>query len=114
MAEQNNSYPMISEKTWWTIREKFQATVPSVVSTTYIKSLLTLGSDNSATSNVISPLKRMALIDSEGKPTPPLLSKKRLKSFLKMDIMQEQLKKRINCWIISSRIKLGCIKAVPH
>ena len=70
MADQNNTFPMISEKTWWTIREKFQATVPSVVSTTYVKSLLSLGSDNSAISNVISPLKRMGLIDNENKPTP--------------------------------------------
>lgn len=70
MAEQNNTYPMLSEKTWWTIRKKFQATIPSVVSTTYVKSLLSLSSDNSAISNVIAPLKRMGLINSEGKPTP--------------------------------------------
>lgn len=70
MAEQNNSYPMISEKNWWTIRDKFKSTVPSVVSPNYVKTLLTMSSDNSANSNVISPLKRLGLIDDENKPTP--------------------------------------------
>lgn len=59
MAEQNNSFPTISEKNWWTIREKFKSSLPSVVSTTYIKSLLSMANDNSANSNVISPLKRI-------------------------------------------------------
>ncbi len=69
MAEQNNSFPTISEKNWWTIREKFKSSLPSVVSTTYIKSLLSMANDNSANSNVISPLKRIGLIDNENKPT---------------------------------------------
>ena len=69
MAEQNNSFPTISEKNWWTIREKFKSSLPSVVSTTYIKSLLSMANDNSANSNVISPLKRIGLIDDENKPT---------------------------------------------
>lgn len=70
MAEQsNNGYPMISEKNWWTIRDKFKATVPSVVSANYIKTLLTMSSDNSANSNVINPMKRLGLIDDDNKPT---------------------------------------------
>lgn len=70
MAEQNNnSYPMISEKNWWTIRNKFKSTLPSVVTPNYVKTLLTMSSDNSANSNVISPMKRIGLIDDENKPT---------------------------------------------
>lgn len=69
MAEQNNSYPTISEKNWWTIREKFKASLPSVVSPTYIKSLLSMANDNSANSNVINPLRRVGLIDDDNKPT---------------------------------------------
>lgn len=69
MAEQNNSYPTISEKNWWTIREKFKASVPSTVSSTYIKSLLSMANDNSANSNVINPLKRIGLIDEDNRPT---------------------------------------------
>lgn len=69
MADQNNSYPTVSEKNWWTIREKFKASLPSVVSPNYIKTLLTLSSEASAKSNVIVPLKRLGLIDDDGKPT---------------------------------------------
>lgn len=70
MAEQNNNgYPMISEKNWWTIRDKFKATVPSVVTANYVKTLLTMGSDNSANSNVIIPMKRIGLLDDDNKPT---------------------------------------------
>ena len=70
MADQsNNGYPMISEKNWWTIRDKFKASVPSVASFNYIKTLLTLSSDASANSNVIYPMKRMGLLDDENKPT---------------------------------------------
>lgn len=70
MSEQSISgYPMISEKTWWAIRDKFKASVPSVANTVYVKSLLNLSSDASANSNVISPMKRMGLLDDDNKPT---------------------------------------------
>lgn len=69
MAEQNNSFPSISEKNWWTLRDKFKASIPVNVSTNYIKTLLSMANDNSANSNVISPLKRMGLVDDENKPT---------------------------------------------
>ena len=69
MADQNNSYPTISEKKWWTIREKFKASLPATVSPNYINTLLTLSSEASAKSNVIVPLRRLGLIDDDGKPT---------------------------------------------
>ena len=70
MAEQNNiGYPTISEKAWWIIREKFKASIPSTVSSTYVKSLLSMASDNSANSNIITPMKRLGLIDEDNKPT---------------------------------------------
>ncbi len=70
MAEQNNlGYPAISEKSWWTIREKFKASLPTIVSPTYVKSLLSMANDNSANSNVIVPMKRLGLIDDDNKPT---------------------------------------------
>ena len=69
MAEQNNSFPSISEKNWWTLRDKFKASIPANVSANYIKTLLSMANDNSANSNVISPLKRMGLVDDDNKPT---------------------------------------------
>lgn len=68
MAEQI-TYPSISEKNWWTIREKFKSSLPSTVSANYIKTLLTLSSEDSAKSNVIIPMKRLGLVDENNKPT---------------------------------------------
>ncbi len=69
MTEQNMGYPTISEKAWWTIRNKFKASIPSAVTPTYVKTLLSMASDNSANSNIITPMKRLGLIDDENKPT---------------------------------------------
>lgn len=70
MAEKNNNgFPMLSERNWWVLRDKFKASVPTTVSPNYAKSLLTLGSDASANSNVITPMKRLGLLDDENKPT---------------------------------------------
>lgn len=33
----SNSYPMISEKNWWTIREKFKASLPAIATPNYEK-----------------------------------------------------------------------------
>lgn len=71
MAEQtSNGFPMISEKNWWTLRGKFKASLPAAATPNYIKTLLTLSSDSSANSNVITPMKRLGLLDDDNKPTP--------------------------------------------
>ena len=62
-------YPMISEKSWWQIRNQFKKTIPSVVNVSYLKSLLSLNSDQSAR-NIMSPLRQMGIIDADGKPQP--------------------------------------------
>lgn len=66
MAEKQ-IYPMISEKSWWQIRNQFKKTIPSVVNVSYLKSLLSLNSDQSAR-NIMAPLRQMGIIDAEGKP----------------------------------------------
>lgn len=68
MAEKQ-IYPMISEKSWWQLRNQFKKTIPAVVNVSYLKSLLSLNSDQSAR-NILSPLKQMGIIDAEGKPQP--------------------------------------------
>ena len=68
MADQI-SYPMFSERSWWIIRDRFIASIPTVVSTNYVKSLLTLSSDASANNNIIGPMKRLGLLTDDGKPT---------------------------------------------
>lgn len=69
MADNKQVFPMISEASWWTLRKRFQASIPSEVSTGYVKSLLSMSSDSSAFSNVINPMKQLGLIDTENKPT---------------------------------------------
>ncbi|UOO37941.1 DUF5343 domain-containing protein [Oscillospiraceae bacterium CM] len=67
MAEKQY-YPMIAETSWWTLREQFKKTVPSVVSISYLKSLLSLTSDQSAR-NILAPLRQMKIVDENNKPT---------------------------------------------
>lgn len=62
-------FPMMSETSWWALRQQFKKTIPTVVSISYLKSLLGLTSDQSAR-NILSPLKQMKIIDEEGKPLP--------------------------------------------
>ncbi len=70
MTEQNqSSYPMISEKAWWTLRDKFIASVPAMMTPSYVVTVLSLKDNSSATSNVITPFRRLQLIDDEGRPT---------------------------------------------
>ena len=68
MTDQD-TYPMLSEKNWWFLRDKFKASLPSTVSVNYVKTMLDLSSDASANNNVILPMKRLGLIDDENKPT---------------------------------------------
>ena len=65
-------YPMISEKSWWQLRNQFKKTIPSVVNVSYLKSLLNLNSDQSAR-NILAPLKQMGIIDTDGKPQPRVM-----------------------------------------
>lgn len=62
-------YPMIFEKSWWQLRNQFKKTIPSVVNVSYLKSLLSLNSDQSAR-NILAPLRQMGIIDADGKPQP--------------------------------------------
>ena len=64
----NITFPKIPVSNWYAIRKQFAKTLPSVVSQTYLQSLLKLGSAKSA-QNFISPLKMMGIIDEECKPT---------------------------------------------
>ena len=65
----SKNYPTITEKSWWAVRNKFKASIPSFVTPSYILSFLPLNSIPSANSNVVVPLKRMGLIDFNGVPT---------------------------------------------
>ena len=65
------SYPMISEKVWWTLKKQFKKSVPSEISLQYLTTLLQLSSTSSA-ATIFGPLKQIGLIDEKGKPTERL------------------------------------------
>ena len=69
MSEEKVSYPCISERAWWTLRDQFKKSIPSEISDVYIQTLLGMQSTSSARNNVIVPLKAIGFIDADNKPT---------------------------------------------
>jgi Family of unknown function (DUF5343) len=66
-AKENISYPLFSVNSWWAIRKKFIQSMPPRVTDTYLSTLLSM--EIKSARNLVSPLKRMGLIDNDGKPT---------------------------------------------
>lgn len=69
MAERSRpSYPRLSTKAWWTIRQRFQQSLPSAVTPGYLATLFNCA-EASASSNYLRPLKMLGLVNDEGKVT---------------------------------------------
>jgi hypothetical protein len=68
MAKTPTTYPKISRKLWFLVRNKLKQSIPSVISPTLVMSLSQM-KEGSARSNVINPLRELALIDENSKPT---------------------------------------------
>lgn len=62
------SFPKISRKIWWLLRDRFKKSVPSAITPTIVSALSPMA-DASARANVISPLRQLGLVDENGKPT---------------------------------------------
>jgi Family of unknown function (DUF5343) len=62
------TYPKISRKIWWLLRERFKKTIPTAVTSTFVTSITPM-TDGSAKSNVIAPLRELGLLDEASKPT---------------------------------------------
>jgi hypothetical protein len=69
MATAPQTYPKISKKNWWLLRDRFKKSVPSAVTPTFIHSVSPM-TDASARANVILPLRELGLLDDTDKPTP--------------------------------------------
>lgn len=61
-------YPMISTSAWWKLRKQFQQTMPPRVTVNTLASFFGM-TPKSVGINVLSPLRKMGLIDSEGRTT---------------------------------------------
>lgn len=69
MAGAELSFPKIASANWWALREQFKKKVPATVGPSYLSSVLGEMSDSSAKSNLITPLRKVGLLDDEGRPT---------------------------------------------
>jgi len=65
----NATYPKVGRKVWLALRARFLKSVPSVVTPTYISSVMPMEAA-SARANVMNPLREMGLLDKDFKPTP--------------------------------------------
>ncbi len=68
VEKQQISYPQMSANNWWALRNKFIQSVPANVTASYLSTVLPM-TQQSATNNLLRPLKRIGLVDQENKPT---------------------------------------------
>ncbi len=61
------SYPTFPKQAWWTLRKNFSQRLPGVVDREYLSSVLNMQLETAQ--NIVPPLRRMGLIDENGKPT---------------------------------------------
>lgn len=68
MAATAVTYPKISKKSWFLVRDRLKKSLPSAITPTLVISLSHM-EEGSARSNVINPLRELGLIDDKYKPT---------------------------------------------
>lgn len=62
------TYPKISRKIWWLLRDKLKKSVPSAITPTFVTALSSM-QEASAKANVLVPLRYLGIIDENNKPT---------------------------------------------
>ena len=67
MAEPKRNFPMLPVGHWWSLRKKFEQSIPGVVTDNYLATVLAMGVE-SARANVLPFLKTLGIIDGDGKP----------------------------------------------
>ncbi|SRR6266567_5581093 len=67
MAGKNISYPIFGTVRWWALRKSFKRTIPDPVSNNYLSSVLNVSPESAQ--NIISPLRKIGLIDQDNHPT---------------------------------------------
>ncbi len=66
--DKKKGYPKIAQANWFGLRDKLKQKVPSELTASYVASAMGMAED-SARSNVVSPLKLLGLIGEDSKPT---------------------------------------------
>lgn len=62
--EQKETYPVIPAKHWWTLRKRFQQSIPGAVTPGFLATTLGM-KEKSAKANIIPSLVMMRIIDQE-------------------------------------------------
>lgn len=65
---EKRSYPYLASGVWWSVRKRFQMSVPSNVDASYLATVLGVGEKSAK--NYIGQMRLIGLIDAQGKPTP--------------------------------------------
>ena len=68
MASERKTYPYITTKAWWALRKKFNQSIPSQVTPSYLVTLLG-GKPISVKKNVLVALQTLGLVDQDGSTT---------------------------------------------
>lgn len=76
MTEQKNSFPVMSIKYWWLLREQFNRSIPSTINKTSLSSLFHM-SESSAQTNILPTLRMVDIIDQDGNVNSELVKKLR-------------------------------------
>jgi hypothetical protein len=65
--DKKSSFPLMPIGHWWTLRARFQQSIPGVVTDSYIATVLNM-KEASARGNILPYLKQVGIIDEDGKP----------------------------------------------
>lgn len=68
MEKDANGYPQLSASNWWAVRQRFVQSMPTSVASTYLAAILPM-TEQSASNNILRPLKRVGLVDQDNKPS---------------------------------------------
>jgi hypothetical protein len=68
MTDKTQTYPYVPTSAWRELRARFHQSMPREVTPSYVASALNT-SEQSAAGNVINPLKRIGILDGDGRPT---------------------------------------------
>lgn len=68
MTDQKSDYPKMPVKQWWALRNRFKQSIPGTVTASYLATVLGM-EEISAGKNVLPALRRIGLVDQEGRPT---------------------------------------------
>ncbi|MDW8213783.1 MAG: DUF5343 domain-containing protein [Roseiflexaceae bacterium] len=66
MTDQRQTFPMLPERWWWALRDRFKQTIPSSLSDSYLATVVGVKS-NTVNKIALPALRKIGIVDSSGK-----------------------------------------------